>query len=289
MMLGLVDRRIATDTKCMTMLSHPVPERFEGTWSITPEIEALMISLGFQVLYDDLISQTVSVCGTEMTAASGYFADTVTTQYDGTGWIWPLYGGYTAPAVNFDEGCGDPTACNFDPCSIPDDASCTDLEVVAEVVGDLLTVQISGGSAPFTINVLNGELDPIGFPPATQEEPELVLVGLPDGVYCIEASDSFGCTAIACDTLGVTSIDDVDPLTFNILPNPANESVRLELPNAWDVMAIRLRDAVGREVFVPSLISHLAPIDISQLSAGTYFVEVTHSNGVAIERLVVRR
>ena len=113
--------------------------------------------------------------------------------------------------------------------------------------------------------------------------------GLAPGAYCVEVLYAAGCGAVFCDTLGVSSIDDADPVSFSLLPNPANESVRLELPHAWEVMAIRLRDASGREVLSPDLTSRLAPIDIGQLAAGTYLVEVTHSRGVAIERLVVRR
>jgi hypothetical protein len=266
----------------------PATGDFAGyAWDISPEVEAILVAAGQTDALNELNAQVLSVCGDIMMVYNTEIGVGGPSTFDGSGWVWPQFNGYMAPVSGFDAGCGDPNACNFDPCSIPDDASCTDLEVVAEVVGDWLTVQVSGGSPPFTFNVLSGELDPIGFPPATQEEPSLVLVGLPDGVYCIEASDSFGCTAMACDTLGIVSVEDAQPLSFQMHPNPTSGSVQLTLPANWDVQSIVLRDATGRALGYPELpISD--ELQVGRLTPGTYLVEVRHADGVAIERLVVR-
>ena len=50
-----------------------------------------------------------------------------------------------------------------------------------------------------------------------------------------------------------------------------------------------VRDAAGREVLTPTGPSNASTLDIGGLAPGTYLVEVRHSAGIAIERLVVRR
>lgn len=292
MMIGIVDSVLCpdgyevTDDAFITLV--PSSGGMEGgyVWDITPDIADLMIASGFESLYYDLLSQMVSVCGTEMTAVSSLLGDTLVTEYDGIGWPWPTYNGYTAPAVNFDSGCGDPDACNFDPCSLPDEALCTVMEVVSEVNDVILTVQVTGGTGPFTFNVLNGELEPIGFPSATEEDPTLVLVGLPDGIYCIEVSDSFGCTAMVCDTIGIVAVDVLKPLSFQMHPNPSSGFVQLTLPTSWDIQSISFRDAAGREVWTPGLRAS-GRLEVGRLTRGTYLVEVRHAHGVAVERLVI--
>ena len=101
--------------------------------------------------------------------------------------------------------------------------------------------------------------------------------------------DAAGCGDIFCDTLGVTAIENTVPQRFSLLPNPASGTVRLNLPRTWAVSAILLRDALGREVLAPVLTTAEASIAVGHLAPGTYIVEVRHSQGVAIERLVVRR
>ena len=71
-------------------------------------------------------------------------------------------------------------------------------------------------------------------------------------------------------------------------PNPTSGSVQLTLPANWDVQSIVLRDATGRALRYPGLpISD--ELEVGRLTPGTYLVEVRHSAGIAIERLVVRR
>lgn len=288
--LGLVDEACADGYAVYDDLIigiTPATGDFAGyAWDISPEVEAILVAAGETDALNELNAQVLSVCGDIMTVYNTQLGVGGPSTFDGSGWVWPQFDGYMAPVSGFEAGCGDEAACNFDPCAISDEALCTELEVVAEVAGDWLTVQVSGGSAPFTFNVLNGELDPIGFPPATQEESSLVLVGLPDGVYCIEASDSFGCTAMVCDTLGIVAVDVLEPLSFQMHPNPTSDAVQLTLPTSWDIQSIALRDAAGREVWTPGIRTS-SRLEVGRLAKGTYLVEVRHAHGVAIERLVI--
>lgn len=260
-------------------------------WDISPEVEAILIAVGQGDALNELSAQVLSVCGDTMTVLNTLTGLGGPSIFDGSGWIWPLFNGYMAPVSGFEDGCSDSDACNFDPCTASNDSLCiSGIEgtITTDAETGFLECAVSGGTPPFEFILLNGDQQPTGIEGGTGNI-SIAWSGLAPGAYCVEVVDATGCGAIFCDTLGVSSIDDTHLMVFSLLPNPANESVRLELPNAWEVMAIRLRDASGREVLSPALTSHLAPIDISQLAAGTYLVEVVHSRGVAIERLVVRR
>jgi len=294
MMIGLVDSIACDgyevyDDAFITLV--PGTDTTGYIWSITPEIADLMIASGLQTLYDDLISQTLSVCGTEMTVVSGLFNDTTLLAYDGTGWVSPLYGGYTAPVVNFENGCGNPDACNFDPCTLPDESLCnTELEgiITTDAETGFLQCEVTGGTGPYVFILLDGNQEPTGIEGGTGNL-SIAWSGLPDGVYCVEVSDqSSGCGAIFCDTLGVTNVVDEASMRFVLQPNPAADAVRLVLPPEWDVQAIVLRDAAGREVLSPGVTPNASTLDVGRLATGTYLVEVRHGAGVAVERLVVR-
>jgi len=295
-MLGLVDSSLCangyevTDDGFVTLVPSSGGMETGYEWFITPEVEALMLASGFEILLNDLNSQSVAVCGTELTAVSGFFGDTTVVNYDGTGWYWPLYDGYTAPASNFETGCNDPDYCNFDPCALPDSTLCTVLELLVEsnTTNGIVTAEAVGGTAPYTINILDENLQSIGFPISESDEPSFVFVGLPDGTYCLEVTDASGCSAISCVNVGVMSVEDLNADSFQLHPNPASDAVQLTLPAAWDVGAVTLRDAAGRSLATPNLTAS-GMLTLSAWPEGIYLIEIQHAAGTAIERVVVRR
>ena len=295
LMLGLVDTLLCTngyevtDDGFITLVPSSGGLDAGYEWFITPEVTDLMLTTGFDILYNDLISQSVYVCGTELTAVSGFFADTLTTDYDGTGWHWPLYNGYTAPASNFEFGCNDPLACNFDPCALPDPNLCTELSATT-LTSPFFQITVSGGTPPYNFNVFDGDLNNIGIPPFTNDNGIVALVGAADGVYCFEVEDASGCSGFFCDTLGVVSnVDGLQSGSFDLMPNPASGAVQLNLPSDWEVKSVVISDASGREVATAVNTSRSTMLNVDRMAPGMYFVKVLHQKGAAIERLIVRR
>ncbi len=295
MMLGLVDNVLCpngyevTDDGFVTLV--PSSGGMDGgyNWFITPEVIDLMLSSGFEALYNDLVSQSVYVCGTEMTTASAFLGDTVSSTYDGTGWIWPFYNGYTAPASNFEYGCNDPEACSFDPCTLPDSSMCTELSATFST-SPFFQITVSGGTPPYEISVLNGDLSPTGIPDTTLEDPIIALVGAPDGIYCFDVEDANGCIGLFCDTLGtISSIHTPSSPSFALYPNPTCTSAQLMLPADWNVQEIVIRDAAGRRVATYASPTRSQPLEVGDLAPGTYLVQVRHAEGAAVQRLVVQR
>ena len=146
----------------------------------------------------------------------------------------------------------------------------------------------SGGTAPYEFILLDGDQQPTGIAGGTGNL-SIAWEGLPNGAYCVEVVDANGCGDIFCDTLGVSAIENTVSKQFSLVPNPASGVVRLDLPQTWEVWSILIRDATGREVDAPAATATASSLDVGRLAPGTYLVEVRHSLGVAIERLVVRR
>ena len=295
MMLGLVDTVLCesgyevTDDGFVTLVPSSGGMDAGYEWYITPEVVDLMLSSGFEALYNDLISQSVYVCGTELTAVSPFLGDTTSSEYDGTGWIWPFYNGYTAPASNFDYGCNDPNACSFAPCSLADPSLCTELSATFSTT-PFFEITVSGGTPPYNFSVLDGDLNPTGIPDVTIQDPVLALVGAPDGVYCFEVSDANGCTGTFCDTLGtISGIQNPGRSAFSIYPNPTSTTAQLMLPADWTVQMVVIRDAAGRLVDTIAAPQKAQRIEVGNLLPGTYLVEVRHAEGSAVQRLVVQR
>ena len=68
----------------------------------------------------------------------------------------------------------------------------------------------------------------------------------------------------------------------------ASDAVQLTLPAAWDVGAVTLRDAAGRSLATPNLTAS-GMLTLSAWPEGIYLIEIQHTAGTAIERVVVRR
>ena len=102
----------------------------------------------------------------------------------------------------------------------------------------------------------------------------------------------FDCTDqndLDIDDISITSpsaisIND-DPTAFALFPNPATSSVTVGLAESAQVT---LLDLSGREVFHAQLPAGQYSIDLSGISAGTYFAHLTNANGTAVRKLVVR-
>ncbi len=292
MMIGLVDTAACLDG--YEVFDDGFIALIEGdsslVWDITPEVATLMIASGFEVLYNDLVTQSVSVCGNTLTAVSVLFNDTVVSDYDGMGWYWPAYDGYTAPASNFDQGCNNPDACNFDPCALPVPALCQFIsgETTTDETTGFLECSVSGGTAPYTFELLFGNMEATGITGGTGNL-SIAWEWLAYGIYCVEVTDATGCMEVFCDSLGVTRTDVLLNAGFQLHPNPAIASVSLVLPDTWEVESIVLRDALGREVGALSSPGSTVQLDMMPYAPGTYYIEVRHKEGSAVERLMVRR
>ena len=136
-----------------------------------------------------------------------------------------------------------------------------------------------GGTAPYSFLWFNGETSSI-------------LTDLPFGIYSVTITDANECTQQ--EVINFFPLDWTEPkdlLSFDLLPNPAHDicQIHLELQQRKSFQftlynatgtAVRQSMHEGQELSIP--------LDVSNLSAGVYFVELKIDNGVAYRRLVVR-
>jgi len=75
---------------------------------------------------------------------------------------------------------------------------------------------------------------------------------------------------------------------FSLYPNPANETLNIDLQNEPLNGKIEIRDLSGRVVTTALLTSSHSVISVSQLSEGLYFVRMEDGKKSAVKKFVKR-
>lgn len=102
------------------------------------------------------------------------------------------------------------------------------------------------------------------------------------GYYKLRGTAPSGCTALSNSIQVIVNCregEERSPLV-NIYPNPAIDNLTVTLIDESSVRSLQIRNIQGQIVskfFASSLVSQL---NIEDLSAGVYFVEVENSNGL---------
>ena len=97
---------------------------------------------------------------------------------------------------------------------------------------------------------------------------------------------------VICPTVGVS--EQSSGIKMQLYPNPSNTVLNIVLPNAGNTenVSFRILNMLGAEVNIMEKQSGIAGVyrlDVSNLNAGFYFVEVTTSNGKRTEKFQVSR
>lgn len=121
------------------------------------------------------------------------------------------------------------------------------------VTNELFTVVNSGGHVSYFQNSANSAI---------------VLAGTVDLLY-----------DITCP--GVVGISDVEPPVIKAYPNPAQNSVHLEVSEQWSVYDYQLYDATGKQVMDRRGVTGIDNlIDVSQLPRGMYVLRIQEGTGL---------
>src|SRR5690554_6285957 len=111
------------------------------------------------------------------------------------------------------------------------------------------------------------------------------------GGYAVIAVNEHGCYAVSetFNVNGVSAIDEVEAITFNVYPNPASHTVNIDYSEAifGDVV---ISDLSGRVIYVQNVEGnqHLS-IDVSPFANGIYTISTrTKTGDVSTKKLIVQ-
>ena len=103
------------------------------------------------------------------------------------------------------------------------------------------------------------------------------------GIYSLCVTDDYGCTL--CDSFEVAEpsvgINDYDPVTWSIYPNPAQELlfVRLKSTSASSGDVMEIYNSGGQLVHSSEINEPETKISLTDFSKGTYFIRLRSSDG----------
>jgi hypothetical protein len=109
-----------------------------------------------------------------------------------------------------------------------------------------------------------------------------------NGSYAVASGTMFCKLVSECIELLGTGLSDADPSTpFELLPNPANDSVTLRFHGPLQGAEVRILDTQGRILLANAGVSGtMHTMDLRTLPAGMHVVELRHAGAVSILRLV---
>ncbi len=85
-----------------------------------------------------------------------------------------------------------------------------------------------------------------------------------------------------------TGIDDVNVYTMSLFPNPATNTVTVNIEGIEGMVTVEIVDISGRTVASETTSRSQTTLNISQLAQGAYFVRVTGEKATGISRLIVK-
>ena len=238
-----------------------------------PAVEDILIMGGFEFLATDLQTLLVSVCADTMNYQSTVAGD-LDLYWDGYGFENSLYGGYIAPESSFVQGCPDPDACNFDPCSHPFTFDLCEYVPEGTLSGD--TIVVNGGTYAYTFEGQAGSTydfySPCGEVTADGNTATLTVNSEVDCQLCVEELTADGCASVTCQNLTIqpSSVADAFAAEWSLAPNPAANRITIKWSGATATWAIH--DAQGREVRRIQVNPGMTTVDVGDLATGQYLV-----------------
>ena len=95
------------------------------------------------------------------------------------------------------------------------------------------------------------------------------------------------------EDLSVVGVEEEDPTSFSIYPNPANQTCTLQFDaNMFDWTEIVITDLAGKEMmYIDNSFNQITAnsvlINVGDLSNGIYFVTVRNSTEQLTEKLII--
>ncbi len=105
------------------------------------------------------------------------------------------------------------------------------------------------------------------------------------GMYHVEVTDEYGCNYISNAVNVPLSIEELDFASWEIFPNPADETVRMEWPGG-KMELVSMMDPTGNTVMQFREVDSGLMIDIRTLPNGIYFIRLMNEGNIAVKKLI---
>ena len=161
----------------------------------------------------------------------------------------------------------------YEPDLLVIEASATDASVLGNGIG---TEFVTGGTPDYTIVWMYADDNT----PADQN-------ALPEGNYLVRVTDANYCEAETTVSVIWNNVVDINPVNFNIYPNPTNGYVTITSSVFLNNSTIKIIDGVGRVVIntdAPNLSNGLS-LDFNHLDGGIYSVVIDTENGLVVQQI----
>jgi len=94
----------------------------------------------------------------------------------------------------------------------------------------------------------------------------------------------FGTITVVAE--GVLSIPDAQRLNFETFPNPASNSVTIQLPSGTEKATVQFYDYLGRLALTKKVTSTKNILDVNSLSKGVYILKVITEDKVGSQKFI---
>ncbi len=238
-----------------------------------PEVEYILTLGGFEILVTDLQTLTVSVCGDTMNYNSNIAGD-LDFYWDGIGFENTFYGGYIVPESSLVQGCPDPEACNYDPCSHPFTFDLCEYVPQGTLSGD--TIVVNGGTYAYTFEGQTGSTfdfySACGEVTVDGNTATVTVSSEVDCELCVEETTADGCASVSCQNLTVlpAGVADLVATDWSLMPNPAQNRITITWSGSPAEWAIH--DPQGREVRRIRVNPGMTTLDVGDLASGQYLI-----------------
>ena len=180
------------------------------------------------------------------------------------------------------------TASDENLCSDTETGDVSEPDAIVLTISDVVNADVdNNGSANASATGGTGDLTIVWLDAASEE---VDPTSLPAGSYTVTASDDNLCSETETVDI-VLGIEDIDPLAFNMFPNPTTGTFYLQIPQIAEDVTLTIVDGVGRTVYSEqlSVVQGNTEINLSTVAAGTYSVMLSGSEGTSVRRLSIMR
>jgi hypothetical protein len=85
----------------------------------------------------------------------------------------------------------------------------------------------------------------------------------------------------------ITSVKDMESLSFKIIPNPSTGNIIIELPENWYNSTYQLLSIDGRVMDSGEVYQRQSTLDLQKISSGIYLMMIKNKNNIITQRLVL--